>query len=383
MNLLKSILSKMILWAGAIGSLGLSIYCFVIVFSTDVESESDLYITFGTLLLIASIVFLQFACVSIYNEMNDTVKTATNKNGIGLDQIFAAFKDLETCLGRPWRGKINPLKKDVILFGPNSEGEYIYIHTFGKGRISIAQNNQPGYIIPPKEEEWRLEAADAPDIPDRLDDIIRYQFVSAFILPELTRRMQDFLDGGPADLSPMGIDQSEQLYLFEEEFTWNGQDFYLFDTDGNEKIRISAPIPCKTFRLYDPENDVEIFKLTKRIFHIMPTYDLYESGQKIGRMKKRLIFHHKHFVADTSRGKLELRNMNATIGSNYQVRLDGKQIGTVARILNIELSNIVFDNFIISSAKPEYLPLMTAMGVMAAREAQRDKVDEVVSLVDD
>ena len=383
MNLLRLILTKVALWACTIGTLVLSVYCFVVVFSTDIESQYNLYITYGTLLLIASFTFLQFACASIYNEMNDTVKTATNKNGVGLDQIFEAFKDLETCFGKPWRGKLKPLGNKAILFGPNSEGEYIYVHAFGKGRVSIAQNDQPSYILPKKRDEWRLEVTEAPDVPDRLDDIIRYQFVTASILPELTRRIQEFLDTGIADLSPMGIGKSELVYIFNEEFTWNGQDFSLFDTDGNEEIRVVAPIPCKTFRLFEPQSGEEVFMLTKRIFHIMPTYDLFESGRKIGRMKKRLIFHHKHFVAETPRGKLEMRNMNATIGSNYQVRLGGKQIGTVARILNVELSNIVFDNYVISVTAREFLPLMAAMGVMAAREAQRDKIDEVVSLADD
>jgi hypothetical protein len=65
------------------------------------------------------------------------------------------------------------------------------------------------------------------------------------------------------------------------------------------------------------------------------------------------------------------------------VKLDGKQIGTVARKLNIDLGNIIFDNFVISVRDPRYLPLMAGMAVMVARQAQRDKVETAVTLADD
>jgi len=378
MNSVKAIALKVLLWAAMIGALALSVYCFCIVFSTDSESQGNLYIVFGTLLLIMSLTLLQFASVGLYNEMNDKVKMVTNRHGLGLDQIFKAFGQLETCLGTPWMGRVQSVRGKVIIFGPNSDGEYVHIQTFGKGRVSVAFNEFPAWLKPREEDAWRLEAAEA---PDRLDDIIRHRFGSASILSELAKRLQAFLDTGVADLTPIGIGPKEKIYLFDESFTWNGQDFFLSDIDGNAVLKIAAPIPCKTFHIRNADG-AEVFMLTKRVFHILPTYDLFEQGRRIGRMKKRFIFHHDHFVADTARGKLEMRSLNAMFGSNYQVRLNGKQIGTVARKLNVEFTNIVFDNFIISVSAPEYLPLMAAMGVMAAREAQRDKVETAATMAD-
>ncbi len=380
MHLLKSILIKILLWAATFGSFIFCCYYFYLAFIVDTDSEMTLYTTYATLLLITSFTCLQFACASIYNSMNDTVKMVTNPKEVGLDAVFNAFEGLETILGKPWIGKIKSIRNKVIIFGPNVYGEYIYIDTFGKGSINVAFSDRPSFIRFGEEDKWRL---DSQPEPETLEDVIRYSFVSACILPELAKRVQEFVNTGEVDITPLGIDQDEKIYIFDEDFSWKGQEFTLFDVDENEMLEVKALVPCKTFSITKPGSEEELFGLTKRIFHFMPTYDLFEKGHIIGRLKKRFIFHHVHFVGDTALGLLELRSMNATLGSNYQVKLDGKQIGTVARKLNIDLGNVIFDNFIISSRAPEYLPLMAGMAVMVARQAQRDKVETVVTLADD
>ncbi|WP_319583537.1 hypothetical protein [uncultured Pseudodesulfovibrio sp.] len=380
MNLLKSILVKILLWVATLGSFVFCCYYFYVGFLAETDSEMTLYVTYATLLLIASITCLQFACTSLYNSMNDMVKMVSNPKQIGLDAVFDAFKELDTALGQAWIGKVKTIRNKVIIFGPNADGEYIYIDTFGKGSINVAFNDRPSFLKPGEEDKWRLEPQPG---PESLEDVIRYTFVTACILPELAKRVQEFVNTGIADLTPLGIDQNEKIYIFDEDFSWVGQEFTLYDIDQNEMLKVDALVPCKTFSISEPEGEEELFGLTKRIFHIMPTYDLFEKGRKIGRLKKRFIFDHVHFVGDTTLGRLELRSMNATIGSNYQVKLDGKQIGTVARKLNIDLGNIVFDNFVISVRDPRYLPLMAGMAVMVARQAQRDKVETAVTLADD
>ena len=377
---LKSILIKVLLWVATFGTFGLSCYYFYVGFIAETDSEMTLYITYATLLLIASITCLQFACTSLYNSMNDRVKLVTNGNEVGLDAVFDAFKELDTALGKPWRGKVKSVRGTPIIFGPNLDGEYIYVHTFGKGTLAVGFSDIPSYLRPGDGDEWRLEEQEP---PESLEDVIRYKFTTACIMPELAQRIQEFVDSGVADLTSLGIDQNEEIYIFDEEFSWVGQEFQLFDVDENVKLVVNALVPLKTFAVYEPGRADELFSLTKRIFHIMPTYDLFDRGRKIGRMKKRFIFHRVHFVGDTALGKLELRSMNATIGSNYQVKLDGKQIGTVARKLNIELTNVIFDNFIISASNTKYLPLMAGMAVMVARQAQRDKVETAVTMMDD
>lgn len=377
---LRAFLIRIFLTIASLGSLLLSGYFFILAFNCEAEDKNTLYVTCATLLLIASFTLVQFISATLYNNMNDTTKTALNPEGMSLQHIFNVFEEMQTALGRPWMGRIQSIKNKVIIFGPNAYGEYIYIQGFGKTRINISLNDNPSWIIPGKDDEWRLSTGRPLDDPE---NVIRYKFAMARLLPELTDRVQTVLDGGPADTSPLGMGPDERAYLFMEEFKWTGQDFFLTDADGNDRLLVTSQIPCKSFHFIRNGENTDAFYITKRIFHIFPTYDMYDNGVLFGRIKKRIHLHHTYFSGATTSGKLELRSMNAMFGSNYQVKLDGRYIGTVARSLNIELRNIIFDNYIITTCDESYLPLMAAMGVMAAREAKRDKTEQIAMLAHD
>ncbi|OEU69417.1 MAG: hypothetical protein BA863_13130, partial [Desulfovibrio sp. S3730MH75] len=210
----------------------------------------------------------------------------------------------------------------------------------------------------------------------------RYKFSATYMLPVLVQKISQFRDKKSADLTPILLDKDVQIYMFDEEFRWTGQDFYLCDPQGNQEMRIVSQIPYKTFNIYDAESEENIFTLTKRIFHILPHYDMYANGQKIGRIKKTLCLHHDYFVADTIYGKLELKKMNAMFGANYQVMIDGAPIGTIAEKMNLNIANVLFDNYVLTVNDPKYLVLMAAMSVMAARESRRDQVRDTHTMSD-
>jgi len=62
------------------------------------------------------------------------------------------------------------------------------------------------------------------------------------------------------------------------------------------------------------------------------------------------------------------------LGQNYQVTIDNQPIGTIARNLNINLKNMIFDNYVLTVNAPKSLLLMTAMAIMTARERSRDQM---------
>ncbi len=48
-------------------------------------------------------------------------------------------------------------------------------------------------------------------------------------------------------------------------------------------------------------------------------------------------------------------------------------LGTIMENLEFTLHNVVFDNSVIIAYDKEYLPILTAMAVMVARELARDE----------
>lgn len=367
-------IKKVALRLAAIALMLGSAYPFILAFSAETDFAETGYIICALILLIAGLVLWQFSDQKSYNAWNDTVKLITGTSGLTIEDVFEAFKDLDTVLGKPWLGNIQTIRGKCMIFGPNADGEYVYLQSRGKNSMHLAFSNFTSFIKPPEKEQWRLTPEPEQPIPEDVDSILRYRFASLFILPELVDRITRFKDTGSADLAPMDGQMPKDMYLFYEEFRWLGQDFFLYDTQQNKRMKIVSPMPCKTFTLSDMEDGTQVFKLTKKIFHIMPHYDLYERGIKIGRIKKKLVLHHDHFIGNTRYGKLELKKMNAMVGQNYQVTIDNKPIGTIARNLNINLVDMIFDNYVLTVNAPEYLPLMTAMAIMAARERRRDQM---------
>ena len=51
-------------------------------------------------------------------------------------------------------------------------------------------------------------------------------------------------------------------------------------------------------------------------------------------------------------------------------------LGAVMEDMQFTLHNIVFDNSVLMVYDRDYLPLMTAMAIMVAREIARDEEDE-------
>ena len=88
---------------------------------------------------------------------------------------------------------------------------------------------------------------------------------------------------------------------------------------------------------------------------------------------------------DVVEGKLELREYAGSIGRNFSVTLNGRMLGAIMEDMQFTLHNIVFDNSVLMvydrdsvviCYEEQYLPLLTAMAIMVAREIARDEEDE-------
>ena len=93
-------------------------------------------------------------------------------------------------------------------------------------------------------------------------------------------------------------------------------------------------------------------------------------------MEKQFKLVRHKFEMDINEGKLELTEYTGSIGHNYTVTVNGEIIGSIMDDLKINMPNIVYDNAVLMVYDKKYLPLLTAMAVMVAREIARDGEDE-------
>ena len=187
---------------------------------------------------------------------------------------------------------------------------------------------------------------------------------------ELKTNLERFVKTGRVE--PFMQTKPSQIYTFTEDFKLTGQHFDLEDADGNLVYAIDSTVPLKTFRIYDAAHN-EVFRMTKELLHVLPTYRFYLYEEPCGTLQKKFALVKDRFSMELPEGTLELMEYAGSIGHNYRVTLNGKMLGAIMDNMDLTIQNVFFDNAFLIVYDTRYLPQLTALAVMAARELARDK----------
>jgi uncharacterized protein YxjI len=317
-----------------------------------------------------------------YNHTLDTQKMVEMKKR-PLKEICDALQDIQTPLGKPWRCKIWSLKSPALVYGPDASGSYIYAHWFS-GQLTLTGATELRFLKPSPKDAWRVSDKDKRRRKEAgafYEDRINL----AGVLTAYQQLFECYAGTGQAptpqkaaEIFGRAGEMHGQLYAFQEDFKFTGQRFDMVDMQGKVLLHIEGTWPLKTLRIKDPETDEVLFRVTKRILHVLPHYDFYageEESQHIGSFQKKLDFTHDSFHMQYGDVEITMRSVVETIGANYIVKADGRQIGTIGENLNLSLDNLLFDNMVVEVFDDQYMLLMAALAIMSAREMSRDRED--------
>lgn len=333
-------------------------------------------ITVFTIILIEAIFLFMLAKGSVYNEAVDGIQLVSDLH-TPLDELFAAFKDVDTPYGRPWMGHVKSIEDECMIYGPTKDDSFLFCYySFGKFFVG-----ESGYYATLQEEEARQHLVDTiiGNGHEEDEEAPLYNLVGR-LYPAMYRSMfTEYAKTGKAEWNYGSLSDGKgaKVYTFDERFAWFHQIYHLIDEDGNKIYDIEGIAPFKTFKLTDSRYGNEVLKMTKRLLRLLPRYDFYVGGSFYGSMRQRAKIWHDEFKMNTAKGVLKLREISATIGVNYAVYMDDRLIGTLSENLNLRIRNIVFDNFTITVFDDQYLPMLTAMGIMAERELVRDRQGKI------
>ena len=302
-------------------------------------------LTIATVVLIFGIAIWSMATPESYNSMTDMIAMISMEKPRKIEEFYEAYKNVDTPFGSAWLAKFYTMRQKALVFGPDAKGEYLYFWLTKDGHV--------GYL--------------------------GYSFIEDFIKKKLTTPVYPIHEDVAENLadhlsyhSDLMMFQSELIYTFTEDYRLTGQHFDLEDTDGNLVYEIDSTVPLKTFYIYDAMH-TEIFRMTKELLHALPTYRFYLYGEPYGVLKKQFALVRDQFSIELPEGKLELREYAGSIGHNYSVKLNGTMIGAIVDNMDLTVGNIMFDNAFLIVYDAKYLPQLTALAVMAARELARDK----------
>lgn len=329
---------------------------------------NDVPVSIGTVVLIIGIAIFMMGSPEDYNSMTDVGAMIPMDKPRKIEEFYEAYKNVNTPLGSGWLGKFITSPYTSLIFGPDIQGRYVYFWLTGDGNI--------GYIGYSFIEDFIKERINQPLIPPKKDfgeDTAEYICVNSDVFTFqswLKDSMNHFIKTGEV-LPFEGSDPSE-VYVFSEDFKLTGQRFELRDKDENVIYEIEGEMPLINLRIFD-NSHTEIFKMTKEIGHALTTYRFYYKGEPYGVLEKQFALVRDKFAMDIKEGRLELIEYAGTIGRNFKVTLNDRMLGTIMENLEFTLHNVVFNNSVIIAYDKEYLPILTAMAVMVARELARDE----------
>ena len=328
----------------------------------------EIPVYFATVVLIVGIAVFGMGSPADYNAMTDSGAMLAMDSPRKIEEFYRAFRSIDTPLGSGWLGKFTTSPKESLIFGPNSRGEFLYFFLSGDGLIGYLGNS-----MLPSTISQRLEDPDYPPKEETNGDLYEHLCYHAdlFLMRDwLQKSLEHFVKTG-TPLPLLGL-QPSQIYTFSEDFKLTGQHFTVENAQGKTVYTVDGTAPLVTLRVRDMQ-DKEVFTMTKQLGHPLPVYKFYQEGTLYGTLEKQLDLVRDRFTMETTEGTLELREYAGTIGRNFKVTLNGQILGAIMENMDLTPENIVFDNAFLIVYRPEKLPLLVAMAVMAARELARDR----------
>lgn len=335
--------------------------CAFAVFLCWADRLSDRSAIAGTLLLIEGITAWMLSDSNSYNAMMDGMKQVTSMS-LPIEEIFRAFEQVDTPLGRPWMGKVRSIEDDCLIYGPTQAGSFVYCwyHT---GCFTVGECDDVSWLDEREAERHRVQTSWDRDAVE----MGQLYHLTAMLLPDFYRNMfEDYAVRHTAECRFLDTFRELQpdVYIFNEQFAVIEQDYELQDLNGNVRYLLHGAIPFLTFTLSDADSGEEVFRIKRCLVHALPHYDIYHYGEKYGSVARQFDLTHETFKMETADGLLELREFNATVGDQFVAYLDGRLIGTISERLSLTVRDFVYENFILMAFESQYVPLLAVLTVM-------------------
>lgn len=349
-----------------------------------VVEQSMLCIVAATILWIVSVAVWTMSSAESYNDTMDLEKCVDDMPKMPLGELCQRMQSVETPLGKPWICRMSTLRDPVLVYGPDETGSFIYGHYSGS-RFYLFASDNADWLQPKPEDAWRLERVmTRSEMTGSMYEEVQLTgaleaFQQIFSVYAASGRVPD---SAAAHKIFQSADKTVgKIYAFQEDFKLTGQRYAMIDQEGNVLYDIDGTWPLKTLRIYLHGEDTVVFRMTKRILHVMTQYDFYMGEDDfLGSFQKKVDFAHDKFTMDLQGHKLVMRSVATTLGANYVVHVDKRQIGTISQDLSLRIDNLLFDNMVVEVFDDEYTLLMAALGIMSAREKSRDRENNIYGL---
>ena len=309
-----------------------------------------------------------YAFDKLFNHAVDGIKTSEDIT-VPIEELYEAFKDIDTPMGRPWIGNIINVDSDCIIYGPTDEGSFLFgYYLFGS--FNFAQGTLLKMFK--NEDEAKAHMIDVDWDQDNTDRGQLYHMITRMLPDFYIGMFETYSNTGRAECEFVDLlkDKKPMVYEFKEKFAVVTQKYKLLGPDRKPKYYLHGKFPFWTFKLENAADGWEVAKSKRIIWHILfPTYDIYLNGEKYGRMKWLFRILRSKFRMKTADGEVVVKEMTATIGDQFMVYKNDSLIGTISQKIGFKnvdtfVEDMVYDNFVVMVFDERDLPLVTTLCVM-------------------
>lgn len=174
----------------------------------------DIPVSFATVVLIIGVAIWMLGSPGDYNSGDNGVIMITMEEPKKIEDIYEAYRKLETPLGSCYLGKITTMKQQALIWGPNSEGEYLYFWLNDSGIVGYL-----GYFGLDGLISKHITEPDFPikEVPEANKDIVNYPVSIWTVQAQLHDSLKFYTEMGQAlplpDVQPA---YEQEIKEFEE-----------------------------------------------------------------------------------------------------------------------------------------------------------------------
>ncbi len=283
----------------------------------------------------------------------------TDAQNLTVEQLYDAFKDMETPIGRCWIGRHKAYTGDVLIWGPNGFKDCIVLG-IQKNKAYIRCAARMDNITYPESERERFEAIiDTTDFevtPARYSFFAGYKMMSVVLLDDIIH-LVELLNSGinkvPAVLDPFNL------------YHYNSYDGIVFDSEGNSILNADYNTDGAILTLRDAYgSEMARVEATEE----KDSYKLYADGEEFGSIVKEKSDNDRYVIM-TEAGTFTANSFQAVnrakLSLNYCITKDGETVaytGCSAKIIFDDLGKT--SNMVVCSLDDDYVVLYAAFQLL-------------------
>lgn len=292
----------------------------------------------------------------------DVVRKISCPMSISMTNIFDNIRSLKSDYGKPWMAEeIRFSNGPAIIIGPH-KGTYIYICK-GKSEknIYISINTNMDYIVIDEGRRNILLNEDNKyiEVDNRQ---IQFEYICVVdLVNHIADLIEKYIRNNEQNTN-IEYKNIDKVLMFSSDVLARDRIFSMYDIEGTPQFEVAGMNAYQNFVISNSLSGEPIIRAYRSIFSLIPHYVIYEHGNVIGELKKKVAFLSTNYYINTQFGCVSLKSTMDK--EEYNVDVNNSTVGKISYGYHSLSQGNNNKGYLIIIKDAKYELLMVLMGVM-------------------